>query len=105
MKNKYAVIKINGNQYLVEENGTVEVDKIPGVAGDKVSYSEVLLKVDGDKIEIGTPIIEKSTVEGEILEQKRGEKVKTFIYKAKSRYRKSSGQRAYITVLKINKIS
>ncbi len=105
MKNKYAVIKINGNQYLVEENVNIEVDKIPGEVGDKVSYTEVLLKVDGDKVEIGTPMLEKSTVSGEIIEQKRGEKVKTFIYKAKSRYRKSSGQRAYITVIKINKIS
>lgn len=102
--NKFAVVKYKDQQYYTPENGVIEVDKIPGEQGAKISFDEVLLLVDKDKIEVGTPVVKGAKVEAEILEQKRGEKVSTFTYKAKSRYRKRSGQRAYITVLKINKI-
>lgn len=104
MSNKFAIVKVNKNQYYAELDSNLEVDKIEAKVGDKLSFDEVLLKVDGDKIEIGNPIIEKSKVECEVIEQKRGKKVRTFFFKAKSRYRKTSGQRAYITVLKVNKI-
>jgi large subunit ribosomal protein L21 len=102
--NKFAVVKFKDQQYYAPEDGVIEVDKISGEKGTKVTFDEVLLLVDKDKIEVGMPLVKGAKVEAEILEQKRGEKVTTLTYKAKSRYRKKSGQRAYITVLKINKI-
>jgi len=102
---KFAVVKIRNEQFLVEEGKTCEINRYDGKVGDKLSFSDVLLKVDGEKVEIGQPVIAKSLVEAEIVEHSRGEKVIKMTYKAKSRERKKSGHRQDLTVIKINKIS
>jgi large subunit ribosomal protein L21 len=104
-KKNLAVIKVNNQQYMVQEGEILLLDKIEGGVGKTIKVSDVLLKVIDEKIEIGTPTVANSNVSLEVLEQKKGEKVKTLIYKAKSRYRKHSGQRPLITVVKIIKIS
>ena len=102
---KFAVIKIRNEQYLVEEGKTYEINRYEGEAGDKVVVDGVLLMVDGDKVEIGQPVIDKLTVDAEIVEHTRGEKVVKMTYKAKARQRKKIGHRTDLTVIKINKIS
>ena len=104
-KKNLAVVKINNQQYLMQEGETLSLEKIEGEVGKTVKVTDILLKVVDDKIEVGTPIVAKSEVTIEILEQKKGEKIKTLIYKAKSRYRKHSGKRPEITVIKVIKIS
>ncbi len=43
----YAVIKTGGKQYRVSEGQKLRVEKLPGSAGDKITFGEVLL-VSGD---------------------------------------------------------
>ncbi len=50
----YAVIKTGGKQYRVAEGQKLRVEKLVGNAGDKVTFSEVLL-VGGDSPKIGKP--------------------------------------------------
>lgn len=102
---KFAVIKIRNEQYLVEEGKTYEINRYEGEAGDKVKVDGVLLKVDGDKVEIGQPVIEKAAVDAEVVEHKRGVKVVKMTYKAKARQRKKVGHRTDLTVIKVIKIS
>ena len=102
---KMAVVLINNMQYLVTEGETAQIDRYDAETGTKVTISEVLLVVDGDKINVGTPNVEKATVEVEVLEHLQGDKVRTFTYKAKSRYRKVHGSRPQFTNIKITKIS
>jgi len=102
---KFAVVKIRNEQFLVEEGKNVEINHYEGNPGDKVIFTDVLLKVDGDKVEIGQPTLEKIKVEAEIIEHKKGEKVIKMTYKAKSRQRKKKGHRQDLTVIKVNKIS
>ena len=100
-----AVIKINNQQYLVQEEETLQLEKVEGEVGKTIEVSDVLLKTIDGKTEVGMPIVAKSKVSLEILEQKKGEKVKTLVYKAKSRYRRHHGQRTLVTVVKVLKIS
>jgi large subunit ribosomal protein L21 len=102
---KFAVVKIRNEQFLVEEGKNIEINHYEGNPGDKVSFGEILLKVDGDKVEIGQPTIAKASVDAEIVEHKKGEKVIKMTYKAKSRERKKVGHRTDLTVIKVNKIS
>ena len=102
---KVAVMQISNMQYLVKEGETVEIDKFAGEAGDKVKFDEVLLKIDGATIDVGTPTVEKSSVEAEIVAQVKGEKVRTFTFKHKSRERKAHGHREQLTAVKITKIN
>lgn len=102
---KIAVMQVNTMQYLVKEGEVVEMDKLVGVAGDKVKFDEVLLKIDGKTVEVGTPTVAKSSVEGEVVAQIKGDKVRTFTYKAKARERKAHGHREQLTTVKITKIN
>ena len=52
---KFAVIQTGGKQYKVKEGDKVRVEKLDGKAGDALKFNEVLLKAEGDKIEIGMP--------------------------------------------------
>jgi large subunit ribosomal protein L21 len=102
--NDYAVVKINHRQYIIEPSKTYTVDKFLGDAGEKVSL-EVLARGKDSKFEIGTPILDKVKAQIEIVEQGKGEKVSTFVYKAKSRYSKRSGIRPRLTTFKVLSIS
>ncbi len=103
-KEKFAVIKLGGTQLKVVEGKEYEVNKLDGRKGDKIEISEVLLLADGDDVKIGTPYVEGSKVTLEITSQKKDKKVDVFKYKAKSRYRKSSGHRGLITKVLVKKI-
>jgi len=97
------IVTIKGRQHLVQPDDQLVVDKLSGKPGDKIKFNQVLLVIDGDKINVGQPTV-KAEVEAEIIEQVRTPKVKVFHYKAKSRSRKTKGQRQELTKIKISKI-
>ncbi len=100
---KFAVIRITGKQYRVTEGQEILVDKINDL--DKVT-PEVLLVADGEKVEVGTPVLKDAKVTVKVLvELEKGEKVDIFKYKAKSRERRHVGFRAQYTRLLVEKIS
>ncbi|GAB4287590.1 MAG: hypothetical protein Kow0081_5140 [Candidatus Dojkabacteria bacterium] len=100
----YAIIKIGPFQYTVEEGKEYTVPNFEAKKG-KFSDFEVLFTAIGDKVEVGTPKVEKAKVEIEVLGQEKGEKVTTRIYRAKSRYRRTIGHRKTVTRFKVNKIA
>ena len=100
---KFAVIRIAGKQYRVSEGEEILVDRLSDVT--KVE-PEVLLFVDGESVEVGKPVLEKIKVKVKVLKDvEKGEKIRVFKYKAKSRERKLRGFRAQHTRLLIEKIS
>lgn len=100
----FAAVKISGKQYLVTPGLTLTVDRVAGKAKEKISFKEVLLKIDGGKVDLGTPFIKGAAVSGEIVEQIKGPKIKIAKFKSKSRYRRVRGHRQPQTRLKIVKI-
>lgn len=100
---KYAVIKLQGHQYKVEEGTTILVDKL---ADPKKPDPRVLLLVDGDKVTVGKPEVKGASVTFKVLaEEEKGEKVTVLKYKAKSRYRRKTGFRPVYTKLQVSKIT
>jgi large subunit ribosomal protein L21 len=104
-KDKFAVIEIAGGQIKVREGQEYEVKKLSGNKGDKIEIENVLMIADGDDVKIGEPYVKDAKVTLEITSQKKGEKVKVFKYKAKSRYRRKYGHRPAITRVLVKKIS
>ncbi len=97
----YAVIKINERQYIIEPDKTYTVDKFEGEEGSKVDMT-VLARGKGEKFEVGAPTLEKTKAQIEIVKQDvKATKVSTFVYKAKSRYRRRHGKRARLTTFKV----
>lgn len=102
---KYAVIAISGTQHQIEENQKIVVDLLNLKEGEKSSTDQVLLTVNEDKVKVGTPTVKGASVEFTVLKNYQGEKLHVFKYKSKSRYRKTTGFRAQLTEIQINKIN
>lgn len=100
----YAVIATGGKQYKVELGKTVEVEKLDA-EGKEIIFNQVLLLVDGNKVEVGTPSLKDVTVKGEVIElERKDDKIRVFKFKSKSRYRKLRGHRQTHTVVKVTAI-
>lgn len=100
----YAVIKSGGKQYRVSKGDILELDKLNRNEKETISFEEVLLAVNEGKISIGKPNIAGAKVEGKLIENKKGDKIRVMKFKAKSRYRRAIGFRAQLSVVEIEKI-
>ena len=100
----YALIKTGGKQYRVAEGDTLRVEKIEGKVGEVVEFEEVLMIANGERVEIGRPMLKDSKVVGEIVEQGKGEKITVFKSKRRKGYRKKQGHRQQYTALRIKEI-
>jgi len=58
----YAVIKTGGKQYRVSEGETLKIEKLEVEPGKKVTFDEVLMVADGDKVQVGSPLVAKASV-------------------------------------------
>lgn len=102
---KYAIIDISGSQYRVEENQVVTVDNL-GLEKDSTANTNKVLLLRTDKeTKIGQPYLDSTSVDYQVLKNYRGQKLRVFKYKAKSRYQKTRGFRAQLTDIKITKIN
>lgn len=100
-----AVIKTGGKQYLVAKGDTIKVEKLPQAKeGKKLVFDEVLLLIDKDKVNVGSPKVSKAKVEGTLLRNFKDKKVDVFKYKNKTRYRRHIGHRHQLSEVKIDNI-
>ncbi|MCC6710789.1 MAG: 50S ribosomal protein L21, partial [Candidatus Pacebacteria bacterium] len=78
---------------------------VPQEEGKKFDVTDVLLVVDGDKISVGQPTVDKAKVTLSVVAQGKGEKILVAKFKSKSRYRKVNGHRQLQSTLKVEKIA
>ena len=100
----YAVIDTGSRQFKVAEGQTLVIDRVPGNAGEKFTFKDVLM-IGGSKTVIGAPKVAGATVEATIKEHTRGDKILVFKYKRRKNYKRTQGHRQPQTVLEINKIN
>jgi large subunit ribosomal protein L21 len=101
----FAVIKTGGKQYKVAEGDVLEIEKLETTGGE-VTFEDVLLVSDGDKVQIGQPMVSGAKVAAKVLiEEGKGVKKIVFRYKNKVRRRKKKGHRQPFTKVQITKIS
>ncbi|MBC5732868.1 50S ribosomal protein L21 [Lawsonibacter hominis] len=101
----HAIIETGGKQYKVAEGDTLFIEKLPAEAGDAVTFRKVLAVIDGDKLTVGTPVVEGAKVDASVVKNGRGKKVIVFKYKPKKGYRRKQGHRQPYTKVTIGKIS
>ena len=100
----YAVIKSGGKQYKVAAESTLRVEKLPGDVGASVDLTEVLMVVDGDRVEVGRPILEGVKVEAEITAHGRGPKLRIVKFRRRKHYRKQMGHRQDFTEITVRSV-
>ena len=99
----YAVIRTGGKQYRVSEGQTLRVEKLPGSAGDTITFSDVLL-VGGDTPKVGKPLVAGASVSAQIKGQGKGPKIVVFKFRRRKNYRRKTGHRQPFTQLRIEAI-
>jgi len=101
----FAVIKTGGKQYRVAADEVITVMSLAGDAGDKVTFDDVMMFVDGDTTKLGAPFLSGAKVSGEIVEHARGPKVIAFKKRRRKNSKRKRGHRQDLTMVKITGIS
>lgn len=101
----FAVIQTGGKQYKVAKDDIIIVEKLDAETGKKVTFGDVLMSGEGGKVKVGAPLVDGASVTGEVLEQRKGDKVLVFKKKRRQNYRRKRGHRQNETVVKITGIS
>jgi large subunit ribosomal protein L21 len=100
----FAVIKTGGKQYKVAAKDTITVMTLPGQAGARIVFDEVLALFDGATNHVGAPRVAGASVVGEIVEQARGPKVYAFKKRRRKNSKRKRGHRQDLTVVRVTDI-
>jgi len=71
---KYAIIEIGGKQLWIEPGKYYDINLISDTYSNKIIFNRVLLMHIKDKILIGRPYLNKTTVTGKIINQLKDKK-------------------------------
>lgn len=101
----YAIFETGGKQYKVQAGNMFDVELLDADVGSTVKFDRVLAASDGEKLSVGTPILENAAVEAEVVEHRRGKKVVAFKKKRRKGYHRKIGHRQELTRIRIKSIS
>ncbi|WP_298531247.1 50S ribosomal protein L21 [uncultured Algibacter sp.] len=101
----YAIVEIAGQQFKVEKDQKVFVNRLQTEEGKKVSFDNVLLVGDGDNVTVGAPAIDGAQVGAKVLKHLKGDKVIVFKKKRRKGYRVKNGHRQSLTEIVIESIA
>ena len=102
----YAVIKTGGKQYRVAKDDYLRIEKLDAEVGSTVEFDQVLLVGgDGADPKVGAPLLDGAKVTAEVVEQTRGPKLVIFKKRRRKNFRRRTGHRQYLTVVKIADIA
>ncbi len=100
----YAVIKTGGKQYKIAAGETLKIESLNAEVGNVVSFDEVLMIGDGDKVTVGAPLVAGGAVKAEVLAHGRGDKVRIVKHRRRKHYHKEQGHRQNFTEVKFTEI-
>ena len=101
----YAVIKTGGKQYKVSEGDICRVEKLDAEEGASINLDNILMIVEGDKINIGTPYLDSGKVSATVKSHGRAKKIEIMKFRRRKHHQKKTGHRQYFTELEIKAIS
>ncbi len=100
----YAIVNINGIQTKVEPDAILEVARLKGEPGSQLTFDQVLLLAEGDRVAVGQPYVKGASLTAEVLEHFRGPKLKIFKFKRRQDYRRRKGYRSELTRIRVTGI-
>lgn len=101
----YAIVKVGGKQYRVEQGDSLLVDRMPEQEGAKVALEPLLFKGDGkDEAVFSGDDLGKVEVEATVAGHERGPKIHGLKFKPKRGYKRRYGHRSELTRIEIGDI-
>ena len=100
----YAIVKVGGKQYRVEQGDSLVVDRMPEDEGATVALQPLLLAGYGDDAVFNPGDLGKVKVEAKVVGHERGKKIRVVKFKPKRGYKRTTGHRSDLTRLEITKV-
>ena len=97
----YAIIRLAGKQYRVQEGDHILVDRL-GQDEGKAFHPDVLLFVDNGKTELAPKGVQ---VTAKVVSHTLGDKVRVGKYKKRTGYKKHAGHRSKLSEVEIQKVA
>ena len=101
----YVIVTTGGKQYKVTPGMLLDVELLPGAAGETVRLDQVLAVRSDGGFAVGHPVVEKAVVTAQIVNHLKGKKVISFKYKRRKGYHRKEGHSQNLTRLKVVEIS
>lgn len=101
----YAIVEIAGQQFKVEKDRRVYVQRLKAEEGAQVTFDRVMLVDNDGDVKVGTPTVSGANVTATVLQHLKGDKVLVFKKKRRKGYQKLNGHRQYLTSIKIDNIT
>jgi len=100
----YAIVDIAGQQFKVEKDQKVYVNRLEAEEGSQVEFDKVLLLDNENKVKVGIPLVKDAKVTAKVIAHVKGDKVLVFKKKRRKGYQKLNGYRPYLTQIQIEEI-
>ena len=100
----FAIVDIAGQQFKVAKDQKVFVHRLDANTGDKVSFDQVFMLADGDKVTVGAPAVANASVEAKVVRHLKDDKVIVFKKKRRKGYRVKNGHRQSLTEIVIESV-
>jgi large subunit ribosomal protein L21 len=101
----YAIIQTGGKQYRVTEGDILDVEKLDVLTGQSTTFTDVLMVANETNVTFGAPFVAAASVQAEVVDQWKGEKVIAFKFRRRKGYHRTVGHRRQLTKLKITSIT
>jgi large subunit ribosomal protein L21 len=100
---RYAITQTSGKQFLIKPGNWYDLDFIKdGKIGDFVSLNKVLFFRNENKIQLGQPFLQESSIPAKIIQQVKGKKLTVLKTKPKKKYTRTRGHRQSYTRVQID---
>jgi large subunit ribosomal protein L21 len=100
----YAIVKVGGKQYRVEEGDSLVVDRMRADEGATVALQPLLLAGEGGDTVFEGKELAKVKVQAVVRGHERGKKIRVVKFKPKRGYKRTAGHRSELTRLEIQEI-
>ena len=100
----YAIVAASGQQFWLQPNRYVDLDRLDAEEGETVTLDSVLLVKDSKGTTLGQPFVKGASVELKVMAHRRGPKIIVYKMRPKKKTRRKNGHRQELTRVMVQSI-
>jgi len=100
----YAIVEASGQQFWLQPNRYIDLDRLAAEEGDSVTLDTVLLVKDSKGTTLGQPYVQGASVSLKVMAHRRGPKVLVYKMRPKKKTRRKNGHRQELTRVMVESI-
>ncbi len=100
----YAIVAASGQQFWLQPNRYVDLDRLDAEEGEVVTLDSVLLVKDSKGTTLGQPFVKGASVELKVMAHRRGPKLIVYKMRPKKKTRRKNGHRQELTRVMVQSI-